>query len=276
MIAGPIRERDLQWTSSPDGEHLMLCRMDQVVVVRMNRPEVRNALSHQLMTDLMTCLEALSCDAGVRIAVLTGGERVFAAGADIGEMAGARPLEMHEKPRLEQWQRLRRLRLPLVAAVNGYALGGGCELAMACDIIVAGEGALFGQPEVRLGLIPGGGGTQRLVRAVGKARAMDLILTGGAMPASVALQAGLVSRVVPDELCLDEAIQLARQIADHPRQAVLAARDAVLHAFDLPIESGLDYERRLFELLFDSADTQEGLRAFLEKRPPEFGGNQHE
>ena len=181
-------------------------------------------------------------------------------------------MEMHLSPRLAQWHQLRTTCMPLIAAVNGYALGGGCELVMACDIVVAGESARFGLPEVGLGLMPGGGGTQRLVRAIGKAKALDVMLTGRVLLAPEALDAGLISRVVPDELCLGEALEIASGIASRPPNAVRLAKNATLRAFDMPLESGLDYERRLFELLFSTHDTQEGLAAFKEKRKPRFTG----
>jgi enoyl-CoA hydratase len=259
-MAPPARRREqLTWGQVGDEGQLLVARLDAVAVVQLNRPGVRNALSNALFTDLVDHLTRLDDDRLIRAIVITGSDRVFAAGADI-------------RPRLAQWHQLRRVQTPLIAAVNGFALGGGCELAMACDIIVAGESAKFGLPEVGLGLIPGGGGTQRLVRAIGKAAAMDVILTGRTLTAAEALDAGLVSRVVPDELSVAEALEVAQCIANRPAHAVRAAKQAVLHAFDSALEPGLDYERRLFEVLFSSSDTQEGLAAFREKREPRFSG----
>ncbi|CAN5900648.1 enoyl-CoA hydratase-related protein [soil metagenome] len=269
----PARRRDqLTWSSAGELAHLLIARLDAVAVLQLNRPDARNALSDALFSDLAEQLALLDHDQQVRSIVLSGGNRLFAAGADIDELVGASPIEMRGRPRLAQWHLLGRIRKPLIAAVNGYALGGGCELALACDIIVAGESARFGLPEVGLGLIPGGGGTQRLVRAIGKARAMDVILTGRMLSASEALDGGLISRVVPDELCLGEAVEIARAIADRPPHAVQLAKDATLHAFDSSLESGLEYERRLFELLFSTSDAQEGLSAFRAKREPQFVG----
>jgi enoyl-CoA hydratase len=245
---------------------------DGVAIVRLNRPRVRNALNQALMGELVEILETLDGDEAVRVIVLTGDERAFAAGADIGEMAAATAIEMLGRPNLARWDRLRKIRKPLIAAVSGYALGGGCELAMVCDLIVASESARFGQPEINLGLMPGGGGTQRLVRAVGKARAMDLILTGRMMTASEAYAAGLVTSVVPAELYLEEAIRLARVIAAKSPNAVRLAKESVLKSFESSLDTGLDYERRSFNLLFASEDAREGMRAFLEKREPSFTG----
>jgi enoyl-CoA hydratase len=272
MVRQSRHREQLTWQPVGEPEHLLLARLDSVAVLQLHRPDVRNALSNDLFADLVDQVLELDEDRRVRAIVLAGGEHVFAAGADIDEMIGVSPIEMQLRPRLAQWHQLRGIRTPLIAAVNGFALGGGCELAMVCDIIVAGESATFGLPEVGLGLIPGGGGTQRLVRAIGKARAMDVILTGRMIPAAEALDAGLVSRVVPDELTFAEALAIAQCIADRPTDAVRMAKDAVLHAFDGSMESGLDYERRLFELLFSTADTREGLSAFREKRKPHFTG----
>jgi enoyl-CoA hydratase len=204
--------------------------------------------------------------------VITGDERAFAAGADIAEMANATAVEMHARLNLARWERLRKLRKPLIAAVAGFALGGGCELAMVCDLVVAAESARFGQPEINLGIIPGGGGTQRLVRAVGKARAMEIILTGRMITAEEAFSAGLITRVVPTELYLTEAIRLAHAISEKPPLAVQFAKESVLKAFDSNLETGLEYERRSFELLFATEDCREGMQAFLEKRNPTFKG----
>jgi enoyl-CoA hydratase len=261
----------LEWNPSTESSELLEARGDRVAIVRLHRPQVRNALSAGLMVALTTALERLDRDESVHVLVLTGGDRVFAAGADIDAMAGATSAEMAARPQLECWQRLRRLRKPLVAAVNGYALGGGAELVWLCDLVVAGESARLGQPEIALGLMPGGGATQRLPRAIGKARAMEMILLGEPIGAWEALEAGLVNRVVPDELVLTAAIRLATAIAQKSLDATIAAKSAVLASLDLPIEAGLNAERAAFDALFDSADAQEGMAAFLEKRKPQFG-----
>jgi enoyl-CoA hydratase len=251
---------------------LLMSHEGPVAIVRINRPQVRNALNQALMGELVDTLERLDREPETRVIVLTGDERAFAAGADIGEMANATAVEMHQRPNLARWDRLRKLRVPLIAAVSGYALGGGCELAMLCDMIVAADSARFGQPEINLGIMPGGGGTQRLVRAIGKARAMELILTGRMMSADEAFAAGLITRVVPAELYLVEAVRLAQEIATKPTLAVQLAKDAVLKAFDTSLETGLDFERRSFNLLFATDDRREGMQAFLEKRKPKFTG----
>ncbi|MDR7584238.1 MAG: enoyl-CoA hydratase-related protein [Armatimonadota bacterium] len=253
-------------------QHLIVTREDAVAVVRLNRPDVLNALSQAVMDELVAALEALDRDEAVRCIVLTGGLRAFAAGADIREFEGATPVTMLQGYRFQQWERIRQVSKPLIAAVQGFALGGGNELAMLCDMIIAGEGARFGQPEINLGLMPGAGGTQRLTRAVGKARAMELVLTGRHLTAREAEAAGLVTRVVPDELVLDEALRLAREIAGKAPVAVRLAKAAVLKAFDTHLEGGLDYERKCFYLLFATEDHREGVAAFLQKRPPQFQG----
>lgn len=243
-----------------------------VGVVTLNRPQVLNALSQATMHELTEALEALDRDAAIRCVVLTGGERAFAAGADVNEMARATPVDLLASYRFLQWERIRKISKPLIAAVRGYALGGGCELSMLCDMIVAGEGARFGQPEINIGIMPGAGGTQRLTRAIGKAKAMELILTGRHMTAEEAYAAGLITRVVPDELVLDEAKRLAREIAVKPPIAVRLAKEAVLTAFEVSLEAGLEFERQAFYLLFSTDDKTEGIEAFLAKRPPVFKG----
>ncbi len=253
-------------------EQVLVSIEEAVAVVTLNRPQVLNALSQGMMEDLATALEACDRDARLGCIVLWGGPRVFASGADVREMAGATSADMIRSYRFQQWERIRRVATPMVAAVSGYALGGGCELAMACDIIVASETARFGQPEIRLGLMPGAGGTQRLTRAVGKSRAMEMVLTGRPITAQEALAAGLVSRVVPPELCLEEATRLAREIARQAPLAVRMAKEAVLQAFETALESGLLFERRCFHSLFSTDDTREGIAAFLAKRPPQFTG----
>jgi enoyl-CoA hydratase len=247
-------------------------REEPIALVRLNRPEQLNALSEELMERLVAALEELDRDEAVRCIVLAGSERAFAAGADIGEMADAGAIEMYYARRVERWDSIRRLWTPLVAAVSGYCLGGGNELAMACDLVVASETARFGQPETGLGVIPGAGGTQRLTRAVGKAKAMDMVLSGRFLDAREAERAGLVARVVAKEAWLDEAKRLAHEIAAKGPVAQRLAKEAVNRAFDTSLEMGLDHERRLLYLAFASADAREGLRAFVEKRKPQFEG----
>ncbi len=253
-------------------EHLLVSVEDGVALITVNRPKVLNALSQGVMDELARAVDACDRDPAARCIVLWGGPKVFAAGADVREMADATSADMIRSYRFQQWARIRQCATPIVAAVAGYALGGGCELAMSCDIIVAAETARFGQPEIRLGLMPGAGGTQRLTRAIGKSRAMEMVLTGRMMTASEAYEAGLVSHVVPAELCLDEAMRLAREIASQPPLAVRLAKESVLQAFETSLEGGLAFERRCFHTLFSTEDKREGIRAFLEKRPPEFTG----
>ena len=253
-------------------ENILVESGDGVAVVRLNRPKVLNALNVPLMTELVAALEALDEDRDTRCIVLTGNDRAFAAGADIGEMADATAVEMYRRNQFARWDRIRKVRTPLIAAVSGYALGGGCELAMMCDMIVAAESARFGQPEILIGVIPGAGGTQRLTRAVGKALAMEIVLTGRQIAAAEAHAAGLINRVVPNELCLESALHLAREVAARPPLAVMLGKDAVLKAFDTTLEVGLEEERKNFFLLFSSEDKREGMAAFLEKRPPQWKG----
>jgi enoyl-CoA hydratase len=243
-----------------------------VAVVLLNRPKQLNALSDELMEELVGRLVELDNDAAVRCIVLGGSERAFAAGADIGQLAEASAIGLYYQRRIERWDQIRGLWTPLVAAVSGFCLGGGCELAMACDLIVASETAKFGQPETGLGIIPGAGGTQRLTRAVGKAVAMDVILSGRFLSAREALDAGLVSRVVAKEAWLEEAKRVARDIAAKGPVATRLAKEAVDRAFEAPLSLGVEYERRLLALAFASEDAKEGLQAFVEKRRPDFKG----
>ena len=247
-------------------------RDDPIAVVRLNRPEQLNALSEPLMEELVSRLQELDRDEAVRCIVLAGDERAFAAGADIGELADASAMDMLYARRVERWDAIRALWTPLVGAVSGFCLGGGNELAMSCDLIVASETARFGQPETGLGIIPGAGGTQRLTRAVGKAKAMDVILSGRFLDAYEAERAGLVARVVPKEAWLEEAKRVAREIAAKAPVAQRLAKEAVNRAYSTTLEHGLEHERRLLYLAFASADAHEGLRAFAEKRRPEFEG----
>ena len=253
-------------------EHILVATAEGIGVITLNRPHVLNALNQGLMEELATAMEAMDRDDGVRCLVITGNERAFAAGADVREFADATTADMVRGYRFQQWERIRRVSKPMIAAVSGFALGGGCELAMSCDIIIASETARFGQPEIRLGLMPGAGGTQRLTRAIGKSRAMEMVLTGRNITAQDALACGLVSRVMPVELYLDEAKRLAREIAAQPPIAVRMAKEAVLQAFETTLGGGLEFERRCFHLLFSTEDKREGVRAFLEKRPAQFTG----
>jgi enoyl-CoA hydratase len=247
-------------------------REDPIAVVTLNRPDRLNALSDELMEELVARLVELDGDEAVRCIVLAGSDRAFAAGADIGELADASAMDMLYARRVERWDAIRKLWTPLVAAVSGFCLGGGNELAMSCDLIVASETAKFGQPETSLGIIPGAGGTQRLTRAVGKAKAMDVILSGRMLDAREAERAGLVARVVAKEAWLDEAKRVARDIASKGPVAQRLAKEAVNRAFETTLDAGLDHERRLLYLAFASEDAHEGLKAFGEKRPPEFRG----
>jgi enoyl-CoA hydratase len=243
-----------------------------IAVVLLNRPEQLNALSDELMEELVAILIELDRDQSVLAIVLGGSERAFAAGADIGELAQASAIDLYYQRRIERWDAIRGLWTPLIAAVSGYCLGGGCELAMSCDLIVASESAEFGQPETGLGIIPGAGGTQRLTRAVGKALAMDVILTGRRLSAREALAAGLVARVVPKEAWLEEAKRLAGEIAEKGPVATRLAKESVDRAFETTLTAGLEAERRTLYLAFASEDAKEGLTAFTEKRKPEFKG----
>ena len=247
-------------------------REEPIAVVLLNRPQQLNALSDALMDELVTRLQELDRDDAVRCIVLGGSERVFAAGADIGELARSSAIELYYARRVERWDAIRNLWTPLLAAVSGYCLGGGCELALACDLIVASETARFGQPETSLGIIPGAGGTQRLTRAVGKATAMDVILSGRLLSADEAHAAGLVARVVAREAWLDEAKRVAREIASKGPVATRLAKEAVNRAYESTLQLGLDYERRALYLSFASEDAKEGLTAFTEKRKPDFKG----
>ncbi len=244
-----------------------------MTLVTLDRPEVLNALDYRTLGELADALEKLDSDASVRCVVITGaGDRAFAAGADIKEMADATPVTMSVANNFARWERIKRVRVPLIAAVKGYALGGGCELAMACDMVVAAEDATFGQPEIKIGIMPGAGGTQRLTRALGKAKAMELILTGRNLSAREAYERGLVSEIVAREEVLPAALALAAEVASMPPLAVRAAKEAVNRAYELSLEAGLEFERRNFFMLFASDDQKEGMAAFIEKRKPIWRG----
>jgi enoyl-CoA hydratase len=241
-------------------------------IIQFNRPEVLNAINVPLMVELVASLETLDKDDTVRCVIVTGNEKAFAAGADIKEMADASAVEMLTRDQFARWDKIRKIKKPLIAAVSGFALGGGCELAMTCDIIIASETARFGQPEINLGVMPGAGGTQRLTRAIGKAKAMEIVLTGRTFTAQEAKDWGLVNKVVPTEYYLQEAKNLAKEIADKPPIAVRLAKEAVLKSFDTTIEGGLEFERKNFYLLFATDDQKEGMQAFLDKKKPTWKG----
>jgi enoyl-CoA hydratase len=254
-------------------EPLVLVERDgAIAVVTLNRPKQLNALSDELMEALVVQLQELDADDAVRCIVIAGNERAFAAGADIAMLAQTSPVEAATSPRLARWDAIRKIGKPIVAAVSGYSLGGGCELAMLCDLIVASETAQFGQPEINLGVIPGAGGTQRLTRAVGKAVAMDVVLSGRFLTAREALAGGLVARIAAREAYLDEARRVAHAIAEKSPVALRLAKDAVNRAYEGPLQLGVEYERQAFALALSSEDGREGLTAFLEKRKPEFRG----
>jgi enoyl-CoA hydratase len=253
-------------------EHILVDRDGPVGVVTLNRPRVLNALSPELVAELSQALDQLDEDAGVRAAVLTGGPSVFAAGADIADMAERSAVEQFLRDHTGRWARVTAFTKPLIAAVNGYALGGGCELALMCDLIVAGDSARFGQPEINLGIIPGAGGTQRWPRTVGKYVAMEVNLGGAPIGAQRAYQLGLINKVVPAEVTLRVAVGLARQLAAKPPLALRVAKESVNAALETPLSQGLVTERKNFYFLFASEDQKEGMRAFLEKRKGQFKG----
>lgn len=243
-----------------------------VAHIALNRPKELNALNLQLMGELRDTLKLLDADDDVRVIVLSGNEKAFAAGADIKEMANKTAIDMFITDQFSTWDTIKKIKKPIIGAVSGFALGGGCELSMLCDMIVASETARFGQPEIKIGVMPGAGGTQRLTRAVGKALAMEMVLTGRFITAEEALHAGLINKVVPAALYLQEAIKLAAEIAMLSPLAVKMAKEAVLKSFDATLEEGLHFERKNFYLLFASEDQKEGMQAFMEKRAPVFKG----
>jgi enoyl-CoA hydratase len=243
-----------------------------IALIKLHRPKELNALNRQLMQELQQALQELDEDEKVRVIVLTGDEKAFAAGADIRQMADATALDMLKLNQFATWDQVKKTRKPMIAAVSGFALGGGCELMMHCDLIVASETARIGQPEIKLGVIPGAGGTQRLTRSLGKALAMELVLTGRSMTAEEALRIGLINKVVPVELYLQEAIHLAKQVAENSPIATQLAKESVLHAFNTTLDEGLHLERKNFYLCFAGEDQKEGMHAFIEKRKPVFKG----
>lgn len=245
---------------------------EQVALVRLNRPEVLNALSNELIGAVADTLESLDANPAIRCIILTGGEKAFSAGADISQFVSATGVDVVLGKRMASWDRVRAVKTPLIAAVDGYALGGGCELTMTCDIAIASERAVFGLPETTIGVIPGAGGTQRLIRLVGKPIAMEMILAGRRLTAQEALERGVVARVVPPDALLDEARRIAGEIAKRSPVAVRLARDAVDAALETGLSVGIEIERRAFGVAFSSADAREGFQAFLDKRPPQFTG----
>jgi enoyl-CoA hydratase/carnithine racemase len=247
-------------------------RRDAIGIATLNRPEARNALSPELLDELLAQVEGWDADPDVLCVVIAGSDEVFAAGADIAGMAESSFQDVLTASNERFWQRMAAVRTPLVAAVSGFALGGGCELALLCDMVVASETAELGQPEVLLGIIPGGGGTQRLARVMGKQRAMELVLTGRRIGAEEAHRLGIVNQVAPKDEWLERAVELAGVIARRPPLAVRLGKQAVLAAEETPLSGGIEAERRLFELAFATEDRVEGMRAFLEKRPPDFRG----
>ena len=256
----------------PDSVVLLERPGPNVALIRINRPDVRNALNLEVRRLIAQHLTEVAEDANVRCIVITGNEKAFAAGADIKEMANAGTIEMLQRGTLKLWRAIASCPKPVIAAVNGFALGGGCEIAMTCDIIIAGEGAKFGQPEVKIGIIPGGGGTQRLPRAVGKYKAMRYLLTGDIFGAREAFDMGLVSEIVPDAEVEKRAIAMATQIAELPPLAIEQIKESVLRGLDSPLDSALALEAKAIQLLFSSEDQKEGMAAFIEKRKAKFVG----
>jgi len=243
-----------------------------IALIQINRPDDMNALNIELMTNLKDALNELDKNPEVRVIVITGNEKAFAAGADIKQMANKTAIDMLEVDQFATWDQIRKTRKPVIAAVSGYALGGGCELAMTCDMIIASETAKFGQPEIKIGVTPGAGGTQRLTKAVGKAKAMEMVLTGAMIDAEEALQYKLVNKVVPIELYLQEAINLAKKIAQMSPIAAKLAKESVNRSFETHLDEGLHFERKNFYLAFASEDQTEGMQAFIEKRPAKYTG----
>lgn len=243
-----------------------------IALIQLNRPKELNALNLQLMLELKQALSNLDDNDDVRCIVITGNEQAFAAGADIKQMESRTPIDLLKIDQFETWDQIRKTKKPIIAAVSGFALGGGCELAMTCDMIVASETAKFGQPEIKIGIMPGAGGTQRLTKAVGKALAMEMVLTGKFISAEEALSAGLINRVVPTELYLEEAVKLAKEVTLQSPIAIRLAKESVLKAFDSGLQEGLYFERKNFYMCFAAEDQKEGMKAFVEKRKPVFTG----
>ena len=251
-------------------ETILVETKGKVGIVRLNRPQALNALNAKVNAELTAAIEAFEADDGIACVIITGNEKAFAAGADIKEMAGKSYMDAFKGDFAANWDRVARMRKPVIAAVAGFALGGGCELAMQCDMIIAADNAKFGQPEIKLGIIPGIGGTQRLTRAIGKAKAMDLNLTGRMMDATEAERAGLVARIVPLASLMDEAMKIAETIASMSLVALMVAKESVNRAFETTLAEGIRFERRTFHALFATHDQKEGMTAFVEKRPAKF------
>ncbi|TPX62582.1 hypothetical protein PhCBS80983_g00377 [Powellomyces hirtus] len=278
LVARPLRSaRTLQtraFSASPSAfsqyQYIKTETRGRVAIVTLNRPKALNALCTPLMTELNTALKAFDQDANIGAMVLTGSEKAFAAGADIKEMSTLNFVDNFKNNFIEDWTGVTKIRKPIIAAVNGFALGGGCELAMMCDLIYAGDRAKFGQPEIKLGIIPGAGGTQRFTQAVGKAKAMHMVLTGDMMTAAEAESAGLVAKVYPADQLLETAIKNAETIAGYSLPSVMMAKELVDASFEMPLAQGLLFERRLFHALFATKDQKEGMAAFAEKRAPKF------
>jgi enoyl-CoA hydratase len=251
-------------------ENIIVEKRGRVGLIRLNRPQALNALNSAVMRELAHAIDAFEADAGIGCMVITGSDKAFAAGADIKEMANKEFTEVFLGDFAATWHRVAAARKPVIAAIAGFALGGGCELALQCDLIIAADNAKFGQPEIKLGIIPGIGGTQRLTHAVGKAKAMDLILTGRMMDVEEAERSGLVARIVPLQSLIEEAVKVAATIASMSLPAVLAAKEAVDRAFETSLAEGVRFERRVFHSLFSTRDQKEGMAAFIEKRPAKF------
>lgn len=243
-----------------------------IALIQLNRPKELNALNLQLMAEVRDALKELDQNDDVRVIIITGNERAFAAGADIKQMAGKNTIDMWKVDQFSTWDQINKTKKPIIAAVSGFALGGGCELALSCDMIVASETAQFGQPEIKIGVMPGAGGTQRLTKAIGKAKAMELVLTGKFINAEEALGLNLINKIVPIELYLTEAVKMAKEIASMSPIAVQMAKESVKRSFETHLEEGLHFERKNFYMLFSSEDQKEGMNAFVEKRKAEFKG----
>lgn len=246
---------------------------EHVAMIKLNRPKVLNALSTELVFEVADALTEIEKNSSIRCTILTGDDRAFAAGADIGQMVENNPIDQIQDNRFLAWQYLELITKPVIAAVNGFALGGGCELAMSCDLIIAGDSAKFGQPEIKIGTIPGAGGTQRLTRAIGKSKAMWMVLTGEMIDAQTACDWGLVAKVVPAHTLMQEAFELAKTISERAPVAVKLAKESVKKSFETSLKDGMDFERRNFYLTFSSKDQKEGMKAFMEKRNPTYKGN---
>jgi len=257
-------------TGASDYEHILVSKSGSVAVITLNRPKNLNALCTPLFKNINQALDDIETDATIGAVVLTGSKKAFAAGADITEMASKKFVDMYTGGQFETWDRINKFKKPIIAAVNGYALGGGCELAMMCDIIIAGDNAQFGQPEIKLGTIPGAGGTQRLTHAIGKSRAMELVLSGRFISAQEASNWGLVSRVVPADQTVEAATKLATEIAAFSKPVVAMAKESVNQAYELGLNDGLKYERKLFYSTFATEDQKEGMRAFIAKTEAKF------